>query len=85
LEEALNWADKAINGPFRGATIGHEDVCTLSTKAAVLDALGRESEADTVMQKALHWPGTDAYSVYDHGMGLLGKDKKNKAMESVHL
>jgi tetratricopeptide (TPR) repeat protein len=82
LEEALIWAEKAINGPFRGATIAHEDFSTLSTKAAVLDAMGRESEADTVMQKALHLPGTDAYSVYAFGMGLLRKDKKDKAMST---
>jgi tetratricopeptide (TPR) repeat protein len=81
LEEALVWADKAINGPFRGATIGHEDFSTLSTKAAVLVALGRESEADTVMQKAMHLPGTEAYSVYAYGMGLLRNEKKDKAMK----
>ncbi|HEX6821008.1 MAG TPA: hypothetical protein VF123_03040 [Candidatus Sulfotelmatobacter sp.] len=80
LEEALTWADKAIDGPFRGATIGLEDFSTLSTKAAVLDAMGRESEADTLMQKALHLPGTNAYSVYAYGMGLLRKDEKDKAM-----
>jgi tetratricopeptide (TPR) repeat protein len=47
-----------------------------------LDALGRESEADTVMQKALQLPGTDAYSVHAFGMGLLRKDKKDKAMNA---
>ena len=81
LNEALIWADKAINGPFRGATIAHEDFATLSTKAAVLDAMGRKSEADVVMQKALHLPGTDAYSVYAYGMGLLRQDEKAKAMK----
>ncbi len=81
LEEALIWADKAINAPFRGATIGHEDFSTLSTKAAVLDAMGRESDAEVVMQKALQLPGTDAYSVYAYGMGLLRNDKKDKAMK----
>jgi Protein of unknown function (DUF2911) len=81
LEEALSWADKAINGPFRGATIGHEDFSTLSTKAAVLDAMGREAESNALMQRALHLPGTDAYSIYTYGMALLGKDKKSKAME----
>jgi hypothetical protein len=80
LEEALQWADKAINGPFRGATIGHEDFSTFSTKAAVLEAMGRESEADALMEKALHLPGTEAYYVYAYGMGLLRKDKKDKAM-----
>jgi tetratricopeptide (TPR) repeat protein len=81
LEEALVWADKAIDGPFRGATIGHEDFATLSTKAAVLNAMGRNSEAETVMQKALKLPGTDAYSIYAYGMGLLRKDEKAKAMK----
>ena len=80
LEEALTWADKAIDGPFRGATINHEDFSTLSTKAAVLDAMGRGSEAEAVMEKALHLPGTDAYSIYAYGMGVLRKDKKSKAM-----
>jgi len=81
LVEALVWAEKAINAPFRGATIGHEDFSTLSTKAAVLTAMKRESDADGVMEKALHVPGTDAYSIYAYGMGLLGKDRKSKAME----
>jgi tetratricopeptide (TPR) repeat protein len=81
LEEALQWADKAINGPFRGATIAHEDFPTLSTKAAVLEAMGRESEADALIEKALRLPGTDAYSIYAYGMGLLRKDKKDKAMK----
>src|SRR5205823_3707793 len=39
LQEALVWADKAINEPFRGAAIGREDFSTLSTKAAVLTAM----------------------------------------------
>jgi cytochrome c-type biogenesis protein CcmH/NrfG len=42
--------------------------------------MGRESDADAVMQTALRLPGTDAYSVYAYGMGLLRKDQKNKAM-----
>src|SRR3984893_6441305 len=41
LEEALAWAEKAIHEPFRGATFGVEDFSTVSTKAAVLDAMGR--------------------------------------------
>ena len=81
LEEALTWADKAISGPFRGATVAHEDFSTLQTKAAVLTAMGRDSDADAVMQKALHLPGTDAYSLYAYAMGLLKSGKNNKAME----
>jgi len=81
LEEALVWADKAISGPFRGATVGHEDFITLQTKAAVLEAMGREADADTVMLKALHLPGTDAVWVYVYGMRLLRGNRNAKAME----
>jgi tetratricopeptide (TPR) repeat protein len=81
LEEGLIWADKAIAGPFRGATVGHEDFSTLQTKAAVLTAMGRDAEADGVMQKALRLPGTDSYSIYAYGMGLLKNGKNAKAME----
>jgi tetratricopeptide (TPR) repeat protein len=80
LEEALTWADKAVFGPFRGATVGREDFTTLQTKAAVLNALGREADADTVMQKALHLPGNDPVMVYVYGMRLLRDKKNTKAM-----
>jgi hypothetical protein len=33
------------------------------------------------MQKAMHLPGTEAYSVYAYGMGLLRNEKKDKAMK----
>jgi len=80
LEEALVWADQAINGPFRGATIGHEDFSTLQTKASVLNAMGRQAEADSVMDKALHLPGVDAYSPYAYGIGLLRTGRNDRAM-----
>ena len=80
LDEALIWADKAISGPFRGASVGHEDFSTLQTKAAVLDAMGREQEADQVMAKALTLPGTGAVQIYVYGMRVLRSGKKEKAM-----
>lgn len=81
LEEALVWADKAIKEPFRGAALGHEDFSTLQTKAAVLSAMGRESEADVVMEKAMRLPGTDAPLIHQAGMRLLRAGRKEKAME----
>ena len=81
LEEALTWADKAIREPFRNATLGHEDFSTLQTKAAVLDALGRGSEADAVMERALALPKTDPMPVYRYGMSLLSAGRREKAME----
>ena len=81
LEEALTWAEKAINGPFRGAVVGHEDFSTLQTKAAVLTAMGRESEADATLDKAMHLPGADVTAVHQAGMRLLRAGRKEKAME----
>ena len=81
LEEGLVWANKAISGPFRGATLGHEDFSTLQTKADVLTAMGRDADADTVMQKALRLPGTDTHSIYAYAIALLKNGKNAKAME----
>lgn len=53
LEEALEWADKAITWTFRGATPGQRNFSTLQTKAAVLEALGRKADSDAVMAEAL--------------------------------
>jgi len=85
LEEALVWADKAISSPFRGATVGHEDFSTLQTKASVLEAMGREADADKVMEKAFALPGTDAFQIYVYAMGLLRGGKKEKAMKVFAL
>ncbi len=81
LEEALLWAEKAIKEPFRGTGPGHEDFSTLGTKAAVLTAMARESEADATLDKALHLPATEAVAVHRYAMTLLREGKKEKAME----
>jgi len=85
LEEALTWADRAVTEPFRGATIGHEDFSTLSTKSAVLQALGRDADAEAVMQKALHLPQTEPALVYQYAMGLVRAGKNAKAMEVFNV
>ncbi len=84
LEEALVWADKAISTPFRGAAMGHEEFGTLQTKAAVLRALGRDSEADAAMERAVALPGTESREIYRYGMSLLAK-RAGKAMEIFQL
>ncbi len=81
LEEALVWADKAIQEPFRNAALGREDYSTLLTKAAVLRAMGRDSEADAIGEKAIHSPGTPAVLVFQYGMRLLNAGKAEKALE----
>src|SRR5262249_25351181 len=81
LEEALLWADKAIHSPFRGAALGREEFGTLQTKAAVLSAMGRESEADKLMEHALQLPGATPDEVYRYGRGLLADKKNAQAMK----
>ena len=85
LDEALVWADKAISEPFHGASLGREDFSTLQTKAAVLEAMGRESDAAQVMSKALNMPGTPALLVYVYGYGLLSSGNAQKALTVFEL
>jgi tetratricopeptide (TPR) repeat protein len=85
LDEALVWADKAIKEPFKGAAQGREDFSTLQTKAAVLHAMGRGSEADVVMDKALHIPGTAALPIHRYAATLVVAGRNEKAMEVYRL
>jgi len=81
LEEALVWANKAISEPFRNAAQGREDFFTLRTKAAVLRAMGRDTEADTVMDKAAGMPDATVMGVHQYGASLITAGKNAKAME----
>ena len=81
LEEALVWADKAINVPFRGAALGRENFSTLQTKAAVQTAMGRDADAEATMDKALHLPGVEPIAIHQYAMRVLRGGKKEKAME----
>lgn len=82
LDEALVWAEKAIQEPFRGAALGREDFSTLSTKASVLSAMGRTAEADSIMARALTLPATPSFLLYAYGMQLL-RARKNEAAVAV--
>ena len=85
LEEALTWADTAIKEPFRGGGGGRKDFSTLETKAAVLLALGREPEADKVMDEAVHLAGADVIPIHRYATRLLHAGNKEKAMEIFRL
>src|SRR3954452_11810844 len=81
LDEALVWADKAIREPFRNAAQGREDFFTLRTKAAVLRAMGRDAEADTVMDTATTKVDAPVMGVHQYGASLLAAGKKDKALQ----
>ena len=48
LEEGLKWAEYAISKPF----IGQKNFQTLSTKARILNKMGKNAEADAIMKEA---------------------------------
>ena len=85
LDEALVWADRAIHEPFRGATIGVENFSTLQTKASVLQAMGRESDADTIMDKAINVPDAGLLLVHSYGMRLLRASRNDRALKILLL
>ena len=85
LDEALVWADKAIDEPFRNAAQGRRDFSTLKTKSAVLRALGRETEADSLMDEAIVMPDASVIGIHQYGQSLLAARRKDKAMTIFRL
>jgi tetratricopeptide (TPR) repeat protein len=81
LEEALVWADQAISMPF----IGVEDFNSLSTKASVLAALGKNTESEEVMMKAINHPTANVQAIHQYGRTLLAEGKNDKALEVFKL
>jgi hypothetical protein len=81
LEEALTWAETAVSGPF----VGQEDFTTLQTKALVLDALNRGSEAEAVMAKAIEHPTANVQAIHQYGRTLLAQGKNQKAFDVFKL
>lgn len=80
LDEALMWAQKAIAEPFRNAALGREEFSTLQTKAAVLHAMGRDADADTVMDRAVQLASTTPREVYAYGVSLLNAGRSARAL-----
>ena len=77
LEEALTWADAAISGAF----VGQENFSTLQTKATVLNAMGKDNEAEQVMDKAINHPTATVTQIHFYGRSLIMAGKNDKAME----
>lgn len=75
LEEALQWSDMSISGVF----IGDSNFATLSTKAGLLEKLGRQEEASMIMKKAL--PLGNMVQLHQYARMLLQAQKKAEAIE----
>lgn len=77
LEQGLKWADIAITDGF----VGRVDFNSLSTKAQVLTAMGKDAEVETVMDRAIKHPTATVGAIHQYARTLLGAGKKEKAME----
>jgi tetratricopeptide (TPR) repeat protein len=75
LDQALLWADTATSGNFGG----DKSFQSWSTKAQVLDKLGRSSEAAEVMKKAL--PFASIAEIHQYGRQLLTQKKSKEAFD----
>ena len=76
LEDALKWADAAINLPF----VGETNFATLSTKAQVLMKMGRDADANTIMTTAIHHPTATRLNIHQYGRQLLAAKKNEEAL-----
>ena len=75
LEEGLLWADSATSKTF-GGTRNFEP---WQTKAAILDSLGRNAEADEAMKTALSY--VDDFQGYVYGCALVNAKRPQDALE----
>ena len=85
LDDALVWANKAIYQPFRNAALGRQDFTTFATKASVLQALGRDADADTTMDRAMHSEGASVIGIYQYGASVLAAGRKDRALDAFKL
>jgi hypothetical protein len=77
LDQALVWADAAISMPG----IGQANFNTLSTKALVLGAMGKDEEAGAIMKTAIHLPSTTSLEIHTYGRQLLTLKHPAEALE----
>jgi len=79
LDQALMWADSATSVDFGGLQVFQ----AWSTKAAVLDSLGRKADADAAMKKAL--PYGTVNDLYFYARGLTRAKRGPEALEIFKL
>lgn len=79
LEEALQWSDYSINAVFAG----QRNFKTLSTKANLLQKMGRGAEAETLMNEAM--PMANMQELHNYGRQLLRNKKTAEALEAFKL
>jgi tetratricopeptide (TPR) repeat protein len=81
MEQALVWAQAAIDRPF----VGEANFTTLSTKAQVLQALGRDAESIDTIRTAAKLPSATAGQVHNAARQLQMQGKTAEAVELFKL
>ena len=71
LDQALEWVDRSIQA--------QENFTNLSTKAQILDKMGKSGEAAEIMARAL--PRGNGGELHNYARQLLGQDRKQEALE----
>jgi tetratricopeptide (TPR) repeat protein len=79
LNEALSWAEKSIREPY----VGEANFTTLSTKAELLERLGRSTEAAAVRREAVELGTMQELHLY--ARQLLNQKKAPEALEIFKL
>jgi tetratricopeptide (TPR) repeat protein len=80
-EEALQWANNSIDPAYAGVRNFH----TLSTKAAILEKLGKVSESEALMKEAIENPTALPFEIHAYGRKLLNEGKKEQALAAFEL
>ena len=81
LEEALQWAEAAISAPF----VGQANFTTYTTKAQVLRALERGSEAQEAMDLALNHPTAGPLQVHGYARQQQAAGNLEEAIRAFKL
>lgn len=81
LEEALRWADYSINATF----VGQANFRTLSTKGQILAKLGKQKQADSLMNLAINQPTASAMDLHTYARSLQAQGRKQDAMKIFEL
>lgn len=81
LQEALRWAEHAVNEPW----IGQADFQSLHVLARLQEANGLKEEADASLERAVRHPTATGGQVHSLGRHLLTQGQKEKALRVFTL
>lgn len=79
LDEALQWSDYSLNGQF----VGEKNFSNYTTRAAVLNKMGKTADADAAMKMGM--PLATMQELHNYGRQLLQQKKKKEALEVFKL